>query len=282
MKLAQFIVDGETRLGLAAERGLIDLSACGVRLTMEEIMADWRGAKQKLMPLLEDDSIPVMEPDSIVWAPPVQPTKICCVGLNYKLHVDEAGEEQPKYPMIFCKMPESLNSCGGVVPIPPRETVKMDFEAELVIVMGKKAYAVSPEEAGEYIFGYTCGNDVSDRQAQFISNQMLIGKGCPGFAPIGPYVVTADDINPVELDISCTVNGVRRQSSNTRHMIFKPWEIVSYISQYLVLNPGDIIYTGTPDGVIIGEPPEKQKWLSSGDEIVVEIEKIGKLKNYYI
>ncbi len=111
---------------------------------------------------------------------------------------------------------------------------------------------------------------------------MLIGKGCPGFAPIGPWVVTADELDPIGLDITCTVNGRLRQSSNTRCMIFTPCEIVAYISKFLVLNPGDIIFTGTPGGVIIGEPPEKRVWLKSEDEVIVGIEKIGELKNYYL
>ena len=129
------------------------------------------------------------------------------------------------------------------------------------------------------MFGYTAGDDFSARDLQLLPGQWLIGKACDDFAPIGPYIVTYDEINPDNLKIECKVNGEVRQSSNTKNMIFSCAEIVSYISKYITLNPGDIIYTGTPEGVILGQSPSKQKWLQSGDRVQVTIENIGTVTN---
>lgn len=156
----------------------------------------------------------------------------------------------------------------------------MDYEAELVIVMGRTARNVSREEAYKYVYGYCCGNDLSARDLQMRTQQWLLGKTCDKFAPVGPYLVTADEVgDPNQLAISCTVNGELRQSSNTADMIFKCDEIISYISQNFTLEPGDMIMTGTPEGVMLGYPPEQQVYLQAGDTITVEIEKLGRLTN---
>ena len=161
----------------------------------------------------------------------------------------------------------------------PKDAEKFDYEAELVIVIGKEASKVSKEDALSYVFGYTVGNDFSARDLQFRSGQWLLGKSCDDFAPIGPYVVTRDEIDPQNLEIKCTVNGELRQSANTRDMIFDCATIISYVSQYMTLKPGDIIFSGTPDGVILGYPTERQQWLKKGDEVIVSIEHIGELVN---
>lgn len=277
MKLTRFLKDGFPAFGIVTAAGVIDVQAVGVEMSMVRAMEDWPAAKQLLEPLTRDGTLPTIDPDALLWAPLTQPTKIICVGLNYKDHAEETHSQLPEYPMIFSKMPESLTVSGAPVAIPQRET-KIDHEAELVTVVGRTAHQISEENAANYIFGYTCGNDISDREAQFVTSQHLIGKGCPGFAPVGPYLVTADDIDPIGLSIRCTVNGVVRQSSDTSRMIFSPGQILSYVSRYIRLNPGDLIFTGTPNGVIMGNPPKKRQWLTVGDEMTVEIENIGVLR----
>ena len=155
----------------------------------------------------------------------------------------------------------------------------MDYEAELVIIIGKEASKVTKEEALSYVFGYTVGNDLSARDLQSRSSQWLLGKTCDNFAPIGPYITTAGEIDPNNLNIGCKVNGVVRQAANTKDMIFDCATIISYISESMTLKPGDIIFTGTPGGVILGYPKERQQWLKAGDEIEVSIQHIGTLAN---
>ncbi|MDD7624927.1 MAG: fumarylacetoacetate hydrolase family protein, partial [Butyricicoccus sp.] len=148
-----------------------------------------------------------------------------------------------------------------------------------VIVIGKEAHEVTTEQAQDCIFGYTAGNDFSARDLQFKTGQWLLGKACDDFAPAGPFLVPADALDADHLHISCRVNGELRQDSNTSNMIFSCAEIVSYLSQYMTLKPGDMIYSGTPDGVILGMPDDRKKWLTHGDTIEVTIEGIGTLKN---
>jgi 2-keto-4-pentenoate hydratase/2-oxohepta-3-ene-1,7-dioic acid hydratase in catechol pathway len=156
---------------------------------------------------------------------------------------------------------------------------KFDHEVELVVVMGKTAYRVSEEDALSYVFGYCTGNDFSARDLQRKTSQFLLGKTSDGFAPIGPYLVTADQIpDPNKLKLECYVNGERRQSNNTSDMIFNVKTIISYASQHFTLKPGDIFFTGTPEGVIFGKPPDKQVWLKAGDKITTVIEKLGELR----
>lgn len=161
----------------------------------------------------------------------------------------------------------------------PESAEKFDYEAELVIIIGKEARNVSKEEALSYVFGYTIGNDFSARDLQMRTGQWLLGKTCDGFAPIGPYITTADEINPNNLKVQCKVNNEIRQSANTRDMIFDCATIISYVSKHMTLKPGDIIFTGTPSGVILGYPEDKQSWLKSGDEIKINIENLGTLVN---
>ncbi len=158
----------------------------------------------------------------------------------------------------------------------------MDYEAELALVIGRNISNASIEQAKASILGYCCANDVSARDLQFRSSQWLLVKSSDGFAPVGPYLVTADEIaDPNRLPIASYVNGERRQASNTRDMIFGCYEIVSYISRFMTLMPGDLILTGTPEGVIMGRPEQGREWLKDGDEVTIEIEGLGKLSNTF-
>jgi 2-keto-4-pentenoate hydratase/2-oxohepta-3-ene-1,7-dioic acid hydratase in catechol pathway len=162
----------------------------------------------------------------------------------------------------------------------PKTSAEVDYEAELAIVIGKRAKDVSEEEALDYVFGYSCANDLSARDLQLRTSQWLLGKTCDGFCPLGPYLVTADEVgDPNRLYIRTTVNGHVRQQSNTADMIFSCRQIVSYISRHMTLLPGDVILTGTPEGVVLGYPKEKRVYLQPGDVVGVEIERLGVLTN---
>jgi len=217
--------------------------------------------------------------EEIHYAPVVtNPEKIVCVGLNYIDHAKESKMDIPTSPVIFSKFNNALSAHLDYIPI-PEGAKQIDYEAELVVVIGKEAKNVSKEEALSYVFGYTIGNDVSARDLQFRTGQWLLGKSPDGFAPVGPFVVTSDEMDPYNLNIECRINGEIRQKANTRDMIFDCATLVSYLSTYMTLKPGDLIFTGTPDGVILGYAKDQQVWLKPGDEMVVSIEKLGELKN---
>ena len=205
------------------------------------------------------------------------PEKIICIGLNYRKHAAETGQPVPKLPILFNKFNTALNHHNGTIAVSKEKAERFDYEAELVIVIGRTARNVSEADAGAYIFGYCTGNDFTARDLQSRSSQWMLGKACDGFAPVGPWLVTADQVDGDKLKIECRVNGEVRQSSNTADMVFGTKQLVSYISNHMTLKPGDIIFTGTPEGVISGMPKEKQVWLKAGDKLVTSIEKLGDL-----
>src|SRR5262245_55593214 len=175
-------------------------------------------------------------------------------------------------------MKNALGSAGLGIGVSEEDARNFDYEAELVIVIGRRARNVSEADAPNYIFGYATGNDFSARDLQSRSSQWMLGKTLDGAAPIGPWLVTADLADGDNLKIECRVNGEVRQSSNTNDMVFSCKQLVSYISKYMTLKPGDIIFTGTPEGVIAGKPKDQQVWLKAGDKITSSIEKLGELE----
>ena len=205
--------------------------------------------------------------EEVKLLPPVEPTKIIGVGLNYRDHAEEVGLEVPSEPLIFLKPSTSVIGPEEPIIIPP-SSQRVDYEGELAIVISKRAKGVSPEEAHKYILGYTCFNDVTARDIQLREKQWTRAKGYDTFAPLGPWIET--EIDPMNLNLETLVNGERRQLSNTRNLIFNPFELVSFISHIMTLLPGDIIATGTPSG--IGP-------LREGDVVEVRIEGIGTLRN---
>ena len=278
MKLCNFHsnTDDSIRLGVMTDAGLLDLTAAGLGMTMDEVISGGRAARYKAA--LSAQSAPVVT-GPVRFANVCTPGKILCVGLNYRAHADETGFEAPKAPVLFSKFNDALAACGEDIALPPWHRY-YDHEAELVIVMGGTAWDVGADEAAALIFGYTCGNDLSERKSQGASAQWLIGKSMPGFAPAGPCIVTADSFDPAEPHpITCAVNGVTAQSDTLSNMIFSCAEIVSYASRFVRLNPGDLIFTGTPDGVILGRPREQRVWLKSGDIVEISIGGIGTLTN---
>ena len=217
----------------------------------------------------------------MTYAPVITaPAKIVCVGLNYRAHLAETGEKAPPFPDLFNKYNSALNAHGGTIAISKVPGNEFDYESELVMIVGKTARMVPESEALSYVFGYTTGNDFSLREVQLRTSQWMTGKTPDDFAPIGPWLVTADQIpDPQTLDIRTFVNDETqpRQSANTAQMIFSCAHILSYTSQFITLNPGDVIFTGTPSGVIIGMPPEKRVWLKPGDRVRTVISKLGEL-----
>lgn len=274
MKLCNISVEGKIHLALVTSRGVVDLGAAGYTGSMNGLISC--GCIGELEKYAEDESLPVV--DRPVFANVVEPAgKLVCVGLNYRAHAAGVNMKIPEYPILFSKFANALVPCGAPVELPEWES-SYDYEAELVIVMGKECWDVDEEQAKAAIFGYTCGNDFSLREAQMRSGQWLIGKTMPGFGPCGPCIVTADSYDPDEPKaIRSYVNGQLRQDGSTRDMIFSCAKIISYASKYIKLCPGDLIYTGTPSGVAL-EGKEKH-WLRPGDVVDVEIEGIGTLRN---
>jgi 2-keto-4-pentenoate hydratase/2-oxohepta-3-ene-1,7-dioic acid hydratase in catechol pathway len=218
--------------------------------------------------------------DQVEFGPPVMhPEKIICVGLNYRKHAAETGAQVPATPMLFNKYNNTLMGHRGKLALPAKVANQFDYEVELVVVMGKKAHEVSEADALGHVFGYAIGNDFSARDLQRKTSQFMLGKSCDGFAPLGPWIVGAGLVpDPQKLDLWCEVNGQRRQASNTADMVFSCAQIVSYISQHMTLMPGDIIFTGTPEGVIAGMPEGKRTWLKSGDSLRCAVEPLGVLE----
>lgn len=274
MKLCNIVIGRETHPALLTSRGVVDLRAAGYAGSMNELISG--RCTEALKKYAEDESLPVV--DRPVFANVVEPAgKLVCVGLNYRAHAAGVNMKIPEYPILFSKFANALVPCGVPVELPEWES-SYDYEAELVIVMGKECWDVDEEQAKAAIFGYTCGNDFSLREAQMRSGQWLIGKTMPGFGPCGPCIVTADSYDPDEPKaIRSYVNGQLRQDGSTGDMIFSCAKIISYASKYIKLCPGDLIYTGTPSGVAL--EGEEKHWLRPGDVVDVEIEGIGTLRN---
>jgi len=296
MKFVNFFADGTIRLGVKTDKGIVDVvtaaeahsipaPATSVHDVIEGSPTVIQAVGQLVNTVLADadaavNSNVLLDEESLTLGACVtHPNKIICVGLNYRKHAEETGSPIPQYPILFNKFNNTLTGHGSDVAL-PRVSNSVDYEAELVIVIGKTAKYVAKEDALDYVFGYCAVNDLSARDLQMRTQQWLLGKSCDSFSPLGPYLVTADEVgDPNNLVISSKVNGETRQLSNTSDMIFYCNEIVSYISDYMTLEPGDIILTGTPEGVVLGYPPEKQVYLQPGDVVTVEIEKLGKLTN---
>jgi 2-keto-4-pentenoate hydratase/2-oxohepta-3-ene-1,7-dioic acid hydratase in catechol pathway len=213
-----------------------------------------------------------------VLAPLANPSKIIAVGLNYRLHADEAQMETSPAPLLFAKTPNTVLGADVELTVTAGSTAQLDYEGEMAAIIGLEASRVPIATALDHVFGYTVSNDVSARDAQFADGQWTRGKSFDGFCPLGPWLVTADEIgDPQSLELSTFVNGIEQQRASTGAMIFPVAELVSYISQTITLVPGDVILTGTPDGVGFAQDPPL--FLTDGDEVAVTVERIGTLRN---
>jgi 2-keto-4-pentenoate hydratase/2-oxohepta-3-ene-1,7-dioic acid hydratase in catechol pathway len=281
---------GEYRLGVKTMGGILDVAEAAKILhlhapaTMDEMLQNQDGASVNAVVEAAAKSAAarkaVLPEDRIEYGPVVtRPQKIVCVGLNYRRHAAEIGAPIPKQPVLFNKFNTTLNHHNGTIQLPVDVAKKFDYEVELVIVIGKEARNVSEADALSCVAGYSTGNDFTARDLQLeTGGQWMAGKTPDQFAPLGPYLVTADQIDPDRLKLECRVNGETRQSSNTEDFIFNTRQMIHYISRIITLKPGDIIFTGTPQGVIQGYPKEKQVWLKPGDKIACSLEKLGELK----
>ena len=250
-------------------------------LTADEVLRCYDLATDFVTPAMEavrSGELPLVSRDDVKLTAPVpRPSKIICIGLNYLDHVKESGAEIPKAPLIFSK----FNTCVAASEDPillPIGSEQVDFEAELAVVIGRRAKNIELEDAMNYVFGYTNFNDVSARDMQFADGQWQRGKSCDTFAPFGEYVATKDEIpDPHNLSIRFRLNGETMQDSSTNQLIFKIPELVEYLSRSITLEPGDIIATGTPPGVGFARKPPV--FLKDGDVCEVEIEGLGILIN---
>ena len=275
-------------LGIKTDRGLLDVRRAEAALktkaptTIDDLIHGRAGGAAALARLVDraaakgPNGLYVSETAVELGPCVTHPEKIICVGLNYRRHAAEVGQPVPPVPILFNKYNSALAGHRAVVNVSQQPAEKFDYEVELVIVMGKTARNVGPADALSHVFGYCTGNDLTARDLQARTSQWMLGKSLDGFGPIGPYLVTADQVaDPNGLKIECRVNGEVRQSSNTSDMVFNCASLVSYISRHFTLTPGDIIFTGTPEGVISGYPKDKQVWLKPGDKITSTIEKLG-------
>jgi 2-keto-4-pentenoate hydratase/2-oxohepta-3-ene-1,7-dioic acid hydratase in catechol pathway len=281
MKLLNFSTpDNPTvRLGIATEKGVVDVTRefPVAPATTLDVIANGIG----VLPEIARAAKEFLSEDEITFAPcVVNPEKIICIGLNYRKHAEESGAEIPAFPILFSKYNNALAAHREDIPLADN-AVQYDYEAELVIVVGKKARYVSEEDALDYVFGYCVANDLSTRELQVRTNQWLLGKTMDKGMPLGPYLVTNDEIaDPHNLKIMTHVNGELRQDEYTSDLLFKIPQLISYISQYFTLQPGDIISTGTPSGVALGmETPD---WLKPGDQVSIEIEGLGTCVNRFV
>jgi 2-keto-4-pentenoate hydratase/2-oxohepta-3-ene-1,7-dioic acid hydratase in catechol pathway len=279
---------GLRSLGAFTEGGVLDLKASAERLGVSagifESMAAFLEAGEMARIVAERLAKDTTQAQVLalgevrLGAPVPRPGKIIAVGLNYRDHLMESGaKEAPTSPLIFAKFTTSICGPGDVIVLPASDA-KVDYEAELGVVIGKRGKAITAQKAYEYVAGYMPLNDVSARAWQFADKQWVRGKSCDTFCPTGPYLVTRDEVpEPHNLAIQARVNGTVLQNSNTGKMIFHIPQLIEYISASITMEPGDIIATGTPEGVgAFREPPI---YLKAGDELEVEIEKLGVLKN---
>jgi 2-keto-4-pentenoate hydratase/2-oxohepta-3-ene-1,7-dioic acid hydratase in catechol pathway len=264
-------------LGVKTDGGIVDVSAAGGPATMAEAIAGGQAALDRLASAV--DGAAAQDESSLQLGPCVpNPGKIICIGLNYRRHAEESNMPVPTTPVIFAKFNNTLAAHGEAITLPTDTSTEFDYEAELCAVIGRQAKGVSEADALDYVFGYCNANDLSIRDLQTRTSQWLLGKSTDQFFPIGPYVVTADEVgDPQALRIVCRVNGQTMQDSNTADMIFPVAELVSYCSTYFTLEPGDLITTGTPEGVAMGRADKP--WLKAGDIVEVEVDKLGVLSN---
>jgi acylpyruvate hydrolase len=295
MKLVTFRTDEGLRVGAIVDEYVVDLNKAAawtnekesLPADMNAILTAGNPAQEiikRVVSSIKDDiedaiTSKIAKPlsDVSLFAPVPRPSKIICVGLNYKDHAEETGLPLPEYPLLFPKYINVVNGPNDPIVL-PRVSNEIDFEAELAVVIGRTGRYISEENALDYVAGYTCINDVSTRDYQFHSPQFGLGKSFDTHGPMGPWLVTKDEIpNPHTLDIELNLGDEVMQSSNTKELIFTVEKLISYISEAITLEPGDIIATGTPGGVGLAREP--QRFLQSGDVVTVKIEGIGEIIN---
>lgn len=281
MRLVTFRHENRERIGVQLESPILDLSraSAGIPTDMKSFLSMGETAlvqtHEAIDSVKEDWFLPAS--DVTLLAPVPRPDKILCIGHNYQGHIGIGKTEPPEYPNLFCKTVNTITGHDRPIIVPPASQ-QADFEAELMVVIGKRAYRVTEEEAQTCVAGYTIFNDVSARDYQKRTTQWMLGKSFDTFGPMGPALVTRDEVcNPHMLELQLTLNGVPQQSVNTRDMIFSVYYLISYISQVMTLEVGDVIATGTP--ARLPEAAEQKRFLRAGDVVEITIEKLGTLRN---
>ncbi len=275
MKLVTFMQKGETRVGAVVEGGIVDLTAAGLPRSMIEVLSLEDGlSRAREAAGSVAATVPLSE--ATLLAPVPNPHKVLAIGLNYRDHVAEGGRPMPERPVVFAKMPTCIT--GPATPIHiPCVSQAVDWEGELCFIVGKRARYAGAEEAERYVAGFTIGNDVSVRDWQMHSPTMMMGKSFDTHGPTGPWLVTPDELDAGHLDLRTLVNGEQKQSSNTEQLIFSVGQIIEYLSAAFTLEPGDIVFTGTPAGV--GGAMKPPQFLKPGDTVRIEISGLGVLEN---
>ncbi|MGW8318485.1 MAG: fumarylacetoacetate hydrolase family protein [Candidatus Promineifilaceae bacterium] len=283
MKLITFFYQGQNRIGAVVDKGVVDLSSLAPDLpALIELGSE--GLKSARA-VVEASASPVALGDVTLLAPiPVPRRNVMCLGLNYAEHAQESyaagGREMelPQVPIVFTKATTAVTGPFAEIPYDPAVSAQMDWEVELAVVIGKGGKNIPESQAMDHVFGYTVVNDVSARDLQQQGKQFFKGKSLDGACPMGPWIVTADELpDPHNLRLTCRVNGSTKQDSNTTHMIFKVPAIIAYLSRGMSLLPGDIIATGTPSGVgFARQPPE---FLKAGDVVECEVKGVGLIRN---
>ena len=278
MHFVTFRADGVVQPGVAAGGQVIGLAGAGFP-DLLSVIAGGREARAKIGAWIAAPPPGAARDLAAVTllAPIPRPPKLICVGLNYRDHALETNMKLPETPTIFAKFPTAVVGPGEPIVL-PRSSTQPDYEAELAFVIGQGGRHIRAADWREHVFGYTIVNDVSARDYQMATTQWTIGKSFDTFAPMGPWIVTPDEIaDPHNLDIRLTVNGEKLQDSNTRHLIFPIPDLIAYLSSVFTLEPGDVVSTGTPGGVGFARKPPR--YLQPGDEVVVSVEGIGDLRN---
>ncbi len=277
MKLCSFLVAGEANVGVVKDDGKV--YRIDEYPDMIALIRAFASYPQIAKSNIDNAHIGFYEDEITFLAPVLNPQKLIMIGTNYRDHVIETNSPMPNIPVVFSKYNSAL--CGNDAEvIIPSCAQKPDYEAEFAVVIGKRGKHISASNAMEYVFGYTIANDVSARDMQNATSQWLIGKSLDGFLPMGPYLVTKDEINnPHNLKIRGSLNGELRQNSSTKELIFNIHVLIAFLSRSMTLEPGDIISTGTPGGVIDGM--KETHWLKDGDVYEIEIEKLGTLRNIF-
>ena len=283
MKLINMIVDGKPRLGILTEKGVVDASTVRpgseIPCTMMEAIRMGRENALPLLQMAENLATHYLDESTITYAPAVDaPSKILCAGVNYRAHIEETrGSFEPAgVPTIFAKFNNTLAPHRGKV-IRCRSSKKHDYEAEIAVIISKRASYITLDQADEHIFGYTLANDISARDLQKATSQWVPGKTCDTFCPLGPCIVTADALDFDKMHITGYKNGELRQEGWSADMIHNIPALVTFLSGCCTLEPGDVILTGTPSGVILGRPEDQQDWLQPGDVLTVREDTIGEL-----
>jgi 2-keto-4-pentenoate hydratase/2-oxohepta-3-ene-1,7-dioic acid hydratase in catechol pathway len=270
MKLVSFSTSESNRIlpgGLLADGTVVDLSASGYTDALAVISSG--------LNVVPDGS--TQHSNVRLHAPISNPPRVFAIGLNYRDHAKESGMEIPTTPVVFLKLPTAIIGPGEPIVLPKNST-QPDYEAEFAFVIGKGGYRIAAADWRDHVYGYTIVNDVSARDVQFASTQWSMSKCFPTFCPLGPAIVTADEIaDPHALDISLSIDGEVLQHSNTRELVFKIPELIEYLSSITPLLPGDIVSTGTPPGVGLGRNPKR--WLKPGEIVTITIDGLGSLTN---